>query len=230
MQNQRIWRVFIIAATVALMGIMMVACGDEKIEDGGSKSAELSKSELDSLLEQTAENDYKDAKDYEKYMKDEVFASADVFGIDRDGDNGRAYVRLHIGEYVVLKDKAYYISGATGEAIIEFSYSDDSPKFKKLIWSADGEDHGKWLEDNFPEDYLKKAESSAGNSIIQTETTEKAEKALGVPVEEELQLEIDLDKGTYEIYKTRETGDPSNDDYKFETETVEKGKLSDLES
>lgn len=49
MQNQRIWRVFIIAATVALMGIMIAACGDEKIEDGGSKSAELNKSEWSSV-------------------------------------------------------------------------------------------------------------------------------------------------------------------------------------
>jgi hypothetical protein len=51
---------------------------------------------------------------------------------------------------------------------------------------------------------------------------------MSVPVEKELELTIDQDKGTYEIVKTKESGSPENDDYKFETETVEQGKLSEV--
>lgn len=39
----------------------------------------------------------------------------------------------------------------------------------------------------------------------------------------------DEKKGTYEIIKTIETGNPADDSYKFDTETIEKGKISDLE-
>lgn len=52
---------------------------------------------------------------------------------------------------------------------------------------------------------------------------------MGAPVETENLLEIDKEKGTYEIIKTIETGNPADDSYKFDTETIEKGKISDLE-
>ena len=55
-----------------------------------------------------------------------------------------------------------------------------------------------------------------------------AEEALGVPVETENLLEIDLDAGTYKITKTIESGDPGSEDYTFDVETVESGNLSDL--
>ena len=56
----------------------------------------------------------------------------------------------------------------------------------------------------------------------------KAETALGVPVEQENILEIDEEKGTYQVTKITETGDPGKDDYNMETETLKEGKLEDL--
>ena len=52
------------------------------------------------------------------------------------------------------------------------------------------------------------------------------EKAMGVPIEQNDLLSIDTDKETYEIIKVIESGEGEN--YKFDTETLEKGNLSDL--
>ena len=51
----------------------------------------------------------------------------------------------------------------------------------------------------------------------------EAEKMMGVPVEQKYLINIDMDAKTYEIFDTKESGSGAN--YKFETITVEKGKL-----
>ena len=240
MKRNSIMRLIVVAVMAVFLAFAMAACGDdEKSEESKEKdkqatqSAELSDADVDVLMEEVAGSEIE--KQYEKYMKDEAFADAEIFGIDRDGDEGKAYVRLGTGEYVKAGDKVYNVSGSEGEAIIEFDYTDNGPKLTNVEWSADGSAHDEWMKENFPEEYLKKlngylAKNKEGASELSKQLDEKAKEELGAPVENELQLNIDTGKGTYEIIKIKESGDPSEGDYKFETETVEKGKLSDIGS
>jgi hypothetical protein len=189
----------------------------------------LSQDDLDALLQQVADNEVQ--KDYEKYMPDKAFANAEVFGIDRDGDSGKAYVYLNYSEYVALKGKAYEMSGGSGEASIKFNYSESGPVLNEVEWSADGDLHDGWLKENFPAEYLKKdkafeAYDEKGRNVLAMMLQDTVEKAMGVPVEQNDLLSIDTDKETYEIIKVIESGEGEN--YKFDTETLEKGNLSDL--
>jgi hypothetical protein len=123
------------------------------------------------------------------------------------------------------------MSGSAGEVIIHFDNSGDEPKLKEVEWSADGEDHDAWMEKNFPADYKKMSDdydaaTDNANGRLFDEVSKKVEESMGVSVETENLLEIDTDKGTYEIVKTIETGEPGVD-YKFETETVEEGKIGE---
>ena len=214
--------------------ITMAACeGKEQstgeVNGAENPSAELSQDDLDALLQQVADNEVQ--KDYEKYMPDKAFANAEVFGIDRDGDSGKAYVYLNYSEYVALKGKAYEISGGSGEAIIKFNYSESGPVLNEVEWSADGDLHDGWLKENFPAEYLKKdkafeAYDEKGRNVLAMMLQDTVEKAMGVPVEQNDLLSIDTDKETYEIIKVIESGEGEN--YKFDTETLEKGNLSDL--
>ena len=225
----------LIAAVLSIMLIVaMAACGQQEQEnnDGETTSnagTELTSDEYDALMWQISDQE---ELQYQKYIPDEGFAEAEVFGVDRDGDNGTAYATLSTGEYVTLKGKAYFMSGGQGEVIIKFKYTDEQPELSEVIWSADGDDHEAWLEENFPAEYLKKARAyngydETGKSILQNEIEKEVETEMKVPVETENLLEIDLEKGTYEIIKTIESGE--GEDYTFDTETIEKGKLSDLE-
>ncbi len=164
-------------------------------------------------------------------MPDQAFANAEVFGIDRDGDSGTAYVYLNYSEYVVLKGKAYEVSGGSGEAIIRFKYAEDGPVLTEVEWSADGTDHDSWINEHFPKEYLKKdlaydAYDMNGQNVLDKMLYDKVEQTMGVPIEHDDLLNIYSDKGTYEILKVIESGE--GEDYKFDTETVEKGKLKDL--
>lgn len=195
-------------------------------EDEG---ADLSDADLDALMKQIADSEIQ--KGYEKLVPDEAFANAEVFGIDRDGDKGCAYVHLNIGEYVVVKDKAYLQSGSLAEAIIRFEYTDNGPKLTKVDWSEDGAGHDEWVQKNFPKEYLKKSNAydvydANGKSELVESLEDEVEKTMGVPVEKENLLEIDAQKGTYKITKTIESGDPAKSDYKFDTEAVDEGKLN----
>ena len=85
-----------IVVLMALMLIISLAACEKKEQSTGevngaeNPSAELRQDDLDALLQQVADNEVQ--KDYEKYMPDKAFANAEVFGIDRDGDSGKAYV------------------------------------------------------------------------------------------------------------------------------------------
>ena len=224
--------IFVLMTLVLI--ITMTACekkeqSTEEVNGAENPSAELSQNDLDALLQQVADNEVQ--KDYEKYMPDKAFANAEVFGIDRDGDSGKAYVYLNYSEYVALKGKAYEMSGGSGEAIIKFNYSESGPELNEVEWSADGDLHDGWLKENFPAEYLKKdkafeAYDEKGRNVLAMMLQDTVEKAMGVPVEQNDLLSIDTDKETYEIVKVIESGEGEN--YKFDTETLEKGNLSDL--
>ena len=180
----------------------------------------------DDTMKQVAESDV--TKSYGDHLRDEAFANAEVFGIDRDGDQGTAYAYLYDGEYVVLKDKAYEMSDSAGEVMIKFIYGKDDVTLSEVIWSADGEEHEKWMKENFPAEYLKKSKNykaydANGRSVLGSKLRKTVEEALGVPVESENLLMIDTDKGTYEIIKTID-----GDDGTFDTETLETGNLKEL--
>ena len=196
-----------------------------------SDDAGLSDSDRDALMKQVADKEVE--KSCAKYLPDEAFANAEIFGIDRDGDNASAYVYLNTAEYVALKDKAYEISGSTGEAIIRFASTENGPKLNEVEWSTDGAGHDEWVKKNFPKEYYEKSvaynpEGENGGSKLGDEIAKEVEKVMNVPVETENILEIDYEKGAYKITKTIESGDSAASDYKFDTETLEEGKLSDL--
>jgi hypothetical protein len=191
--------------------------------------AGLSQAEYDALMKQVADSEI--TKGYADLLPDEAFAAAKIVGIDEENGEAKAYARLYTSEMVSLKEKAFEMSGAAGEVIIYFDKSGEEPKLTKVEWSADGEDHEAWMEENFPADYKKAiddydAAREDANSDLFAEISKKVEDAMGVPVEKELLLDIDTEKGTYEIIKTIETGEPGVD-YKFETETVEEGKIGE---
>ncbi len=225
------YRNIIIALVSIVLMLSITACVKNEQESGEQEKteavkAELSDAEIESLMKQVADSDV--TKSYGDHLRDEAFANAEVFGIDRDGDKGTAYAYLYDGEYVVLKDKAYEMSGSAGELMIKFIYWKDDVTLSEVIWSADGDEHENWMKENFPTEYLKKAKNykaydTNGKSVLGSKLKETVEEMLGVPVESENLLMIDTDKGTYEIIKTID-----GDDGTFETETLETGNLKEL--
>lgn len=222
--------IIIALVSIALM-VSVTACvkneqGSGEQENTETVKAELNDAQLESLMKQVAENDV--TKSYGDHLRDEAFANAEVFGIDRDGDKGTVYAYLYDGEYVVLKDKAYEMSGSAGEVIIKFTYGEDDVILSEIIWSADGDDHENWMKENFPAEALRKAKNYKaydlnGRSILGSKINETVEEALGVPVETENLLMIDTDNGTYELIKTID-----GDDGTFDTETLETGNFENL--
>ena len=217
---KRIIRMTVALTAVALL-MSMTACGSSS-----PSAVTLSDEDLVALMKQVAESDVADS--YGDYLRDEAFADAEVFGIDKDGELYSAYAYLFEGEYVVLKDKAYMMSGSSGEVIIRYKYGDKGITLSEVVWSADGGEHYKWLKKNFPAKYLKKARSyeahdADGRNILGLKLDETAGKALGVPVETDNLLEIDTEKGTYRIIRTID-----GEDGRFDTEIIETGKIGDL--
>ena len=223
------YRIIIIALVSIALLLSITACTNNKQKSGvtaETTTAELNDAEMASLMRQVADSDV--SRSYGEYLKDEAFADAEVFGIERDGDQGTAYAYLYDGEYVVFKDKAYEMSGSAGEAMIKFVYGEDDVTLSEIIWSADGGEHEKWMKENFPAEALRRAKNykaydSNGKSILGSKVNETVEGALGVPVETENLLMIDIDNGTYELIKTMDGNDGT-----FDTETLETGKLKDL--
>ena len=223
------YRIIIIALVSIALLLSITACTNNKQKSGvtaETTTAELNDAEMASLMRQVAESDV--SRSYGEYLKDEAFADAEVFGIERDGDQGTAYAYLYDGEYVVFKDKAYEMSGSAGEAMIKFVYGEDDVTLSEIIWSADGGEHENWMKENFPAEALRRAKNykaydSNGKSILGSKVNETVEGALGVPVETENLLMIDIDNGTYELIKTMDGNDGT-----FDTETLETGKLKDL--
>ncbi|MBR2779269.1 MAG: hypothetical protein IKD85_03770 [Firmicutes bacterium] len=235
-------------AWIALLLALLVmfaftACGAEKQPVGQSAENEVSASDetgsqsleadMNLIMDQIAEKEM--TKSYADVLPDVTLADAELFGIDLEGKNVSAYVWLDQEEYVALKDKAYNMAGSAGEAIIHFTLADNGPELQNVEWSEDGSGHDQWLQDHFPAEYLEKAQAfnpynEADPDVPHSRLIQKAAEVLGVPVETENLLQIDLENGTYEIIKTIESGSPGTDDYKFETETLEAGNLSDLAS
>ncbi|MBQ3281343.1 MAG: hypothetical protein IJH41_02940 [Eubacterium sp.] len=236
---------------VLVMAVSMAACGkktEDKPEEEQPKTEEpvetekqeetaeteeprvdLTDDEIDMLVSNAA-NDSVEVQYAEYFELDDLFANAEVFGVDRDSDNGKLYAYMNYGEYVVANDKAYEASGGAGEVIIHFTYDGDEVDYGKVEWSADGSDHDKWLEDNYPEEYLKKDKEydpydENGKSKLSKALAEDVEKEFGVPVDTENIIEIDTENWSYKILKTIESGDPADDTYKFDTEVVEEGDL-----
>ena len=200
----------------------MTACSGSAPDN----AVELSDAEMELLMEQIAESDV--SISYDEYLKDEAFAVAEFFGVTKDGDKGTAYAYLNEGDYAVLKGKAYNMSGSAGEVIIKFSYTDSGITLTEVVWSADGDLHEDWLKENYPAEFLRKANAYQpydliGRSKLGAKLREKAEASLGVPVETDDFLNIDTDKGTYTITKITDNGNGTVD-----TEIIEQGSLSDL--
>ena len=235
------WKLLAVMVFAVALITMMTACGGQadEISVGAAESVSgsevpefaLDEAESTDLLQQIADREIE--KQYADVLPEEAFANAVVFGTETEGDQGTMYVRLNTSDYVAVKDKAYMISGAEGEAIISYMIDGDSVKLADVEWSADGENHDAWIEENFPEEAFEAYKAyegydENGYSQLAKALIPQVEEKMGVPVETELLLEIDDEKGTYEIMKTIESGSPEEGTYEFDTETVEKGKLSDL--
>ena len=218
----------------AVMVLAMAACGNSGKEEApaepekqeeeapASDSAELTEEQIEALMWQVADKEVE--RQYVDYLPDEGFANAEIFGIDRDGDEGTAYVNIFTGEYVVFEEKAYNMSASAGEAIIKFKYTDDQPEFTELVWSADGGEHDKWLEENFPEEYLKKAKEyqandEDGRNVLGTAQAKDVEEEMKAPVDPENMLMIDLDNGVYALQKFDDSGN---------AELIKSGSINDL--
>lgn len=194
--------------------------------------ARLDSADMDDLMKQVAASEI--TTDYSEYVPNEAFAKAKIFGIRRKGNEGTAYAYLFTGDYAAVKGKAYLRSAGTGEAKVYFKYTDKGPKLTSVEWCDDGVTADKWLSDNFPyifwiRDRLYVPYEDNGTSKLERSIWKDVEREMKVPVEKEDLLMVDLDEGTYEIVRTIESGE-TQDDYKFDTETVDKGKLEDLKS
>lgn len=225
--SMKLKKSLVLIAVIVLITALS-SCSVGKLQNGTERnsSVELSENEYESLMEQVANNDVDTL--YTDYLRDEAFANAEVFGVDRDGDQGTAYVYLNEGDYVVLKGKAYNMSGSAGEVILKYNYTDEDVVLSEVVWGEQGELKEGWIKENFPAEYFNKVKeydpyNADGNSVLDVKLREKVEEALGVPVESDSFLEIDTDKGTYEIWEV-------TNDYgaTFDTQTIEKGTLKDL--
>lgn len=241
------WRKMAGKSTGKIMGIVLISVvlivvtagctgqnRNNRRRNHPGENANLSPSDLRTLMKQVAKNETEIR--YAGYVPDKAFADAKVFGIDRDGGKGAAYVYLEVAKYAAVKGKAYHLSGASGEAIIRFRYTAGGPKLTKVEWSADGDLHDRWIKEHFPEACQRKRDifiiftllfKSRGMGGLEENIRKEVQKDMGIPVETENLLNIDTDKGTYEIVRTIERGTPGKD-YQFHSEIVEKGKLSDL--
>ena len=221
-----------------VLTIAMAACGSQE-DDSEESSTEATTAEaetiddMDALMEQVAQEEL--ILQYKDYLIDKAFAKIEEFGMDTEGDPVTAYTMLCTGEYVALKDKAYNVSGAQGEAIIKYHVTEEGPVLDEVIWSEDGSNHDPWVEENFSKEALEKlkaydAYDADGKSKLEQEMNKDVEEEMDVAVETENLLEINGEEGTYKIVKTIESGDPASDDYQFDTEVVEEGLLSDVNS
>ena len=211
---------------IILVAILLITAMSSCSKGTNENETKLSDAEYESLMKQVAQKDVDIC--YDEYLRDEAFAVAEVFGVVRDGDQGTAYAYLNEGDYVVLKGKAYNMSASAGEVILKYSYTDDGVELSEVVWGDQGELLEKWLTENFPAIYLERANAYSpydvnGKGILEVKLIEKVENAMGVPVETESFLEIDTDKGTYEIWRVKDDHGAT-----FDTETMEIGKLEDL--
>ncbi|MBQ9359107.1 MAG: hypothetical protein IJT95_06145 [Abditibacteriota bacterium] len=224
-------------AILCLLAVLMIACvvwyrvsnrpdplsgGPVSPEPAGDKEAGFDR---EALLAECA-GDALEGR-YAEYLPEVLCAETEVFDTQKTGDEAVEYVILDTGEYVLFKDRLYLMSGGSGEAIIRYSLPDG--RLKEVEWSEDGAGHEKWVREHFTAKALQarnaylKGEDS-GRTRLGRKLDAKAEKLLGAPVETENLLNIDTDKGTYELIETLESGD-TPDTYKFDTRVLEEGTL-----
>ena len=212
--------------------LAMTACDvtqnndDVKPQTSDSVRLELSQSEMEQLMQQVAEKDVE--TDYTEYVPDEAFANAEIFGIDRDGDNATAYAYLFTADYVTFKGKAYQQSAALGTALIRFRYGNNGIELKKIKWNLGGELYQTWLDENFPVEYAEESKKYYGetdeNGVnkhvaeLKRGLIRQVEDKMGVPVETENVLDIE-DDGKYSLWREKAETPV------FDTEVLEKGRL-----
>lgn len=190
-----------------------------------SKGEDLSETDYATLMDQIADNDLN--RNYEIFLPDELFANADIFCSETKENENIAYALLSTGEYVVLKERAYYMSGGSGLAVIKYIRDEEGVKLLSLEWGEDGEELDKWIKNNIPDKYQDVARERLSHSEKNLNALdEKVEEELGTPVEKENLLTIE-ENGTYKIEKTMETGSPEKGDYKFDVKTLEEGNLKE---
>lgn len=116
------WRKMAGKSTGKIMGIVLISVvlivvtagctgqnRNNRRRNHPGENANLSPSDLRTLMKQVAKNETEIR--YAGYVPDKAFADAKVFGIDRDGGKGAAYVYLEVAEYAAVKGKAYHLSG-----------------------------------------------------------------------------------------------------------------------
>ena len=190
------------------------------VRDPGEAEADMERMNRQ-CAEEAVENNYA------KYLPDVRVAEMKIFDVEKTGTEAAAYVILAAEEFVSFGGKAYSMSGVSGEAIVRYTLPDK--KLTEIEWSEDGAGHEKWVREHFTREALKAREAylkgeGGGRTDLGQKLDQKAEKELGVPVEQKNLLMIDLDKGTYEIIETIESGD-TPETYKFDTRVLERGTL-----
>lgn len=231
LNDSRRWnKIILLLPVLALLAMTACSSSGQKKSASSYQPISWTQSAEDILMRQVAEHELE--RGYSRYLPDELVAAADIYGIDWEGEQGTAYASIQAGEFVALKGKAYAMSYEAGEVIIRFQFDGQYPKLEELEWSRDGEEHEKWMEDNYPEEYLEDyRESQKADQNGEDETDQKisetVKELMGVPVESEDLLEIDLDKESYEIIRIIE-GYDENGEYQFDFTTIDKGKLNEL--
>lgn len=191
----------------------------------------MSDIDKEALMRQVVEQEGQSYLQYSEYLDENVWANAKVYGVKKVKANQyKAFVRLNIDEYVVMNGKAYNMCGSEGEAVLHYEQTENGPVLDSVEWARDGSDYRKWIRWTFPlicqiRERIYEAYDSMGRSHLMSRLAKQVEQEMGVAVEWDNLLEIDLDKGTYEVIRTIENGSPGAD-YNFETEIVESGKLN----
>ncbi|MBO4548517.1 MAG: hypothetical protein J5758_04800 [Abditibacteriota bacterium] len=186
----------------------------------------IAEADMERMNKQCAEEAVEN--NYAKYLPDVRVAEMQIFDVEKTGTEAAAYVILAAEEFVSFGGKAYSMSGVSGEAIVRYTLPDK--KLTEIEWSEDGAGHEKWVRKHFTKKALAERDvwvkgEGGGRTRLGQKLDQKAEKLLGVPVEQENLLMIDLDKGTYEIIETIESGD-TPETYKFDTKVLDKGTLT----
>ena len=228
--KQRWNKIILFLLVLSVMAITACSSSGQKETNPSYQPISWTKSSEDTLMRQVAEHELE--RRYSRYLPDELVAAAKIYGIDWDGEKGTAYASIMACEFVALKGNAYMMSSISGEAILRFVYDGQYPKLLKLEWSANGGEHDKWIEDNFPAEYMDEyrnfqQEDQNGEDEVELRIREKVKELMGVPIEIEDLLEINPDDETYEIVRIYEGYDEKGE-YQFDFDTIDKGSLKGL--
>ena len=166
---------------------------------------------------------------YLEYFPGRALAEMVVFDcVRKNAGEVSACVLVDAEEFVNLQKRLYSMSGITAEAVITYTLPDK--RLTEIEFSEDGAGREKWVREHFTGKALRaRKEYISGSGDIKGDIREKlwskAEKTLGCPVETEEQLNVDMDKGTWEIVKTIRIGDAAGTG-RFEPWVLDKGTLT----